>query len=369
MTSRLKAFALAAAMLAASRAVSPSAGGLKDAARAEEPVSGSGGHAVILQYHFFGEEYPPSTSVSIERFEDHLDAIEKADCRVWPLKKIVQRLREGDPLPDPCVAITIDDAYNSVYTGAFPLLRERGWPATVFVPTAAVDGGMGGYMSWDRIREMQREGIDFASHGHGHIYMLRRLEGESARAWEARIRKDIEVSLDRLESELGERPELFAYPYGEYNSRLKEIVEGMGLVGFGQHSGPVWQGSDFGALPRFPVSGPYSELGSFVTKLKSLPLPVKEAIPGNPGIESGDPPPVLRLKLATGDFTAESLACFVSGQGRVDIEWIDRQGLVLEAAAEKPLPEGRSRYNFTAVSREGGRYYWYSHPWFVYSKK
>jgi len=290
MPSELKAFALAAAVLAAAFAVSLSANGPEEEPGAKDP--GPGAHAVILQYHFFGEEHPPSTSVSIQRFKEHLDAIEETGCRVLPLKRIVSHLRAGKDLPDPCVAITIDDAYSSVYTGAFPLLKKREWPATVFVPTASVDGGMGGYMSWDQIRGMREAGIDFASHGHRHIYMLRRMEGESGRDWEARIRKDIEVSLDRLEAELGERPELFAYPYGEYNSRLKEIVKEMGLVGFGQHSGPVWPGSDFAALPRFPVSGPYSELGSFITKLRSLPLPVVEASPENPELGSGDPPPV-----------------------------------------------------------------------------
>lgn len=328
------------------------------------PVYG-GPHAVVLQYHFFGDGYPASTSVTVERFREHLELIRKTGCEVRPLREIVQKIRDGKPLPDPCVAITIDDAYSSVYDNAFPVLKEYGWPATVFVPTDAVDRGMGGYMSWDQIREMASGGMGFESHGHRHIYMVRKLDGEADSAWKKRIRADIEMSLDRLESELGERPRIFAYPYGEYDEKVKDIVEELGLAAFGQHSGPVWMGSDFAALPRFPVSGVYSEPGQFMVKLKSLPLPVVSARPAGPLLASGDPPPVLRLEIAPGDWVKGTLSCFVSGQGRADVKWVDRERGMVEAGAKGPLPVGRSRYNFTAASKSGGRYYWYSHPWIV----
>ena len=52
-----------------------------------------------------------------------------------PLQELVDALRAGQPLPDRTAAITFDDGYISIYDTAWPLLRARGWPFTVFVNT------------------------------------------------------------------------------------------------------------------------------------------------------------------------------------------------------------------------------------------
>ncbi|MBD3180557.1 MAG: polysaccharide deacetylase family protein [Candidatus Latescibacteria bacterium] len=321
------------------------------------------GHAVILQYHFFGDEHPPSTTVTLERFRRHLNIIKETGCRVWPLGRVAKHLRSGRELPDSCVAISIDDAYISVYNRALPILEEFGYPATLFIPTAAVDQRLPGYMSWEQIRKAEKRGIEPASHGHSHHYMLRRREGESDSEWERNVRDDIMTSLRRLGEELNTEVFMFAYPYGEYDIRLKKIVEELGVIAFGQQSGPAGKWSDFHALPRFPVSGPYSDPESFRIKIHSLPLPVESARPEDPLIPDSVQSPSLRLDLAEGAYSKSTLACFVSGQGRTDVEWVDRDEGILRVRAKSPLPVGRSRYNFTARHREMNRYFWYSHPW------
>lgn len=321
------------------------------------------GHAVILQYHFFGDEHPPSTTVSMDIFRRHLEIIRETGCNVWPLGKVAGYLREGRELPDMCVAISIDDAYRSAYTRALPMLEDFGYPAALFIPAGAVDSGLSGYMSWDQIRDAMKRGIEPASHGYRHGYMIRRLEGESEREWEKRIKGDILLSLKRLKEELNTGIDLFAYPYGEYNNRLKEMVVELGLTAFGQQSGPAGTGSDFAALPRFPVSGIFSDPESFRIKLTSLPLPVESAVPDSPVIGPDDEPPALRLELGEGDYIISTLACYVSGQGRTEVEWIDRKKRLLRVKAEKPLPAGRSRYNFTVRHSRENRYFWYSHLW------
>ncbi len=328
------------------------------------PLSGrAADHAVILQYHHFGSDTPVSTSVTLEQFDGHLTYLEENGYNVWSLEKIVSYLLEGRPLPDRCVAITVDDAYISVYGEAFPRLRARGWPFTVFVPTGAVDRGSTAYMDWDEMREMQECGVSFAGHGHTHGYLVRRSPGETEAEWDERVRKDILLSLDRLEEELGRRSRLFAYPYGEYDDALKAVVLDLGLVGLGQHSGPVWAGSDFGALPRFPMAARYAEMGPFITKIRSLPLPVVRAQPDDPLLPPGVTRPLLRIELGPGDYQTGSIACYVSGQGAVPVRWVDRDRRILEVSAAEPLPPGRSRYNLTAPEGDGTRYYWYSHLW------
>ncbi len=327
-----------------------------------QPVHASD-HAVILQYHHFGEDTPPSTSVTPSQFDDHLKYLYNHGFSVWPLDSIVTYIRDGRDLPERCVAITIDDAYVSVYKKAYPRLKERGWPFTVFVATEGVDLGYSAYMTWDQMQEMSSHGASFSSHGHTHGHMIMRLEAETETAWRTRVENDISTSLRRLEEMLGSRSKLFAYPYGEYDNRLKETSLRMGLVCFGQQSGAVWAGSDFGCLPRFAISSRFALMENFILRVNSLPLPVISTEPDDPLLPVGVTKPVLRLKISDGDYIHGSIACYASGQGRIDFKWVDPKRGLVEVVARSPLPYGRSRYNITALHIDGNRYYWYSHPW------
>ena len=90
-------------------------------------------YAVILMYHRFGENDYPSTNIRLEQFDAHLKTLASSDYNVMALADIIDRLQDGQPLPERTVAITIDDAYLSVYTEAWPRLQAYGFPATVFV--------------------------------------------------------------------------------------------------------------------------------------------------------------------------------------------------------------------------------------------
>ena len=325
-------------------------------------VSLSAEHAVVLQYHHFGDNTPPVTSVTLEQFDRHLKYLSENEYNVWPLEKIVAYLKDNKELPDRCVAITIDDAYVSVYKEAFPRLKVYGFPFTVFVPTEGVEKGIKSYLTWSQMREMQEAGAVFASHSHSHDYLNRRLPGESEDAWINRVINDIKKSLDLLKEKLGSESKLFAYPYGEYNIALKQIIRSLHLTGIGQHSGAIRHGSDFAELTRFPMAAGYAEMGQFVTKLRSLPLPAISAIPYGPVLPQGKLRPVLRLTLAPGDYLPDSLACYCGGQG-INVRWLDRDEGIVEITTNKDLPKGRSRYNCTARHKKENRYFWYSHLW------
>ena len=320
-------------------------------------------HAVVFMYHKFGEDRYPSTNVTLEQFTTHLDYLENNGFKVWPLARVVKHLREGTPLPDKTVAITIDDAYLSVYENAWPLLKERGWPFTVFVPTGAVDKGYQGYMSWDQMREMARGGATFASHSVSHGYLMNRKAGETRDEWRERMRREITESAARIEEEIGSAEKFFAYPFGEFDRDLAILVAELGFVGFGQQSGAVGPYSDPRAYPRYPIAEAYAAIEDFDVKAKSLALPVRSVRPWDP--VTTDTRPALEAELADSGARLDRLSCFVSSQGRVRVEWLDRSERRFRVRPPEPLGTGRSRYNCTAPSSEGGRYYWYSHPWLV----
>ncbi|MFQ5328438.1 MAG: polysaccharide deacetylase family protein [Thermodesulfobacteriota bacterium] len=323
-------------------------------------------HAVIFMYHRFGEERYPATNIRLNQFEAHLNHLDEGGYRVWPLKRIVTHLREGRTIPDRTVAITIDDAFKSVYTRAYPLLKAHGFPFTVFVATNPIDQLFPSMMTWGQMREMKKGGADFANHGTSHGHLAQPDKGESRKAWRERIKGEISTAERRLEAELGSAPKLFAYPYGEYDLRLAKIVEELGYAGFGQHSGPVGSHSDLRAAPRFPMAEAYAALRKFSMKAATLPLPVVTEEPWNP-LLTGRSRPLLHLTLekGEGDVNLRQLTCYVSGQGRGEIVWVDRDEKIFTVQATAPLGKGRSRYNCTAPSNSSGRYYWYSHPWLL----
>ena len=320
-------------------------------------------HGVAFMYHRFGEDRFPSTSVRLEQFEAHLEFLAENDFQVWPVSRILQHVERGEALPERTVAITIDDAYLSVYTEAYPRLKARGWPFTVFVASDSVDRALQGFMSWEHMREMKRHGASFANHSATHDYLVRRQPGEDEQQWLARVRADIERGEQRLRAELGPGPALFAYPYGEYNTALAELVAELGYTAFGQHSGVLSRYADKRALPRFPVNEDYGAPQDFAAKARMRALPVVRYTPWDP-VLSADRQPVLTVELAPTDLLREELTCYVSGQGRVDVTWLDQDRIRFTVQAPKALPTGRSRYNCTAPDRQR-RFYWFSHQWVV----
>ena len=254
-------------------------------------------HAVILMYHHFGDDTPPSTSVSLAQFDAHLAYLGDNGYRIWPLEKIVAHLRDRKPLPDKVVAITVDDAYISVYREAWPRLRARGWPFTVFVATDPVDQGLQAMMSWAQMREMAAAEVSFANHSRAHDHLVRRRPGETGTEWRSRVREDLQHAQLRLQAELGSAPALFAYPYGEYDSALRALVGELGYTAFGQQSGPASRYSDPLALPRFPMAVAFADLDDVRDKLQSRPLPVLRAEPDDPVLSPDNTRPVLAVTL------------------------------------------------------------------------
>ena len=323
--------------------------------------------AVILQYEQIGErigdEAGPASGVTPAQFEQHLAYLEAAGYSVWPVEKIVAHLQTGIPLPERCVAITFDGAHTSVYDVAYPALRKRGWPFSVFLGTEKVDLYIPGTLTWEQMRVMRSDGVKFGTQGHSGAHLIRRSRGESEEDWRARVQEDISYCRGRAFEQLSQTTTFFAYPYGEYDPALREVVLGFRFTGLGKQPGAVWSGSDFGALPRCVMTGASATPEEFARRVASRPLPVSAAEPADPVLGADETRPVLRLTLDPGDYAPETLTAFVQQPGDLELRWIDRERGILELQARDPLPIGRSLYNLSAPAATGGRESLYSHLW------
>ena len=315
-------------------------------AAAAAPPADNG--AVILMYHRFGENAFPSTNIRIEQFEAHIRELTSGRFTVLPLPEIVRALADDTPLPERAVAITVDDAFRSVYTEAWPRLRAAGLPFTIFVATAPLDEKRPGYMSWDELREMAASGIvTVGNHSvhHGHMAALP----------DAEARAEIAQAAARFERELGSRPSLFAYPYGEYGRALRDAAAEAGFdAAFGQHSGAVARGADRYALPRYALNETYGEAERFRLVVNSLPLPVRDVTPADPLIRAGGNPPLYGFTVAEDIARLDAINCFTSGN-EITIERLgDRR---IEVRLARPYAPGRARINCT-VPGPDGRWRW-----------
>lgn len=329
--------------------------------------------AVVLQYHHVSDHTPASTSTSPERFAMHMDHLAENGFRIVSLQSLVDAMRQGRPLADKVAAITFDDGYISIFETAYPILKEKGWPFTVFINTEPHDRQQSLFMSWDQLRELHENGATIANHTVAHPYLLLREPGQDDDQWRAWVSEEIMTAQRRIEQEIGETVKLLAYPYGEFNQEILGIAGSLGYAAFGQHSGPLGPYSDLRALPRFPFGGVYGDRDDFATKVNSLPMPLAEGVDSivwntdgghvldDIVLDTPDARPVLALRF-TDNFDPAGLNCFATGQGRIPLvvgkPWVYAQ-------AEKPLGKGRSRYNCTASSGQPGRFYWFSQLWII----
>ena len=317
--------------------------------------------AVVFMYHRFDDERYPSTNIKLEQFEKHLEYIEKNNFNVWPLSKIIRYILEGKKLPQKTVALTIDDAYISTYMEAYPRLKAQKYPFTVFVSTNAVDTKSKNYMSWNQMREMSRDGAEFANHSLTHDYLLL-YKSETKEKWENRVRAEIQKAQKRLHQELGsttnENPKLFSYPFGEYNENVTSLLKELGYVGITQTSGVLSSESDLRTIPRFAMAEAFGDIEDFTLKINTLPLPIESISPSEPVITSNNPP-LLHLKLKR---AIKNLKCYTADGKSIDMKWISEKELQIQA--KQPLKAPRDRYTCTAPTKEG-RWYWHSNLWII----
>lgn len=319
-------------------------------------ISANERSAVVLMYHRFGEDRYPSTNIRLEQFDAHIEELVAGGYTVLPLSQIIERLKAREPLPPQTVAITVDDAYKSVFTEGWPRLKAAGLPMTLFVATDPVDSGSSNYMNWDEIRQLQAEGVEIAHHTASHLHMIDAgIETSLA---------DIARASARFEAELGSVPALFAYPYGEYSPELRDEVAALGFdAAVGQYSGPAAQWSDPFALPRFPVNERYGGMDRFRLIARTLALPVDDMTPSAVVLTEDRNPPVFGFSVDRTVRGLGALACYPSHLGRA-ADLVRLESYRIEVRFDEAFPKGRNRINCT-MPAGGGRWYWLGRFFYV----
>ncbi len=192
---------------------------------------------IVLMYHRVNDSLPANDLVvPVEVFRRQMRYL-KEHCEVIDTKELIQGFNvstfqgiKGAPkTKKPAVVITFDDGYRDNYLNAYPILKELGLPATIFLITGMIgtDKKRPRYdkmpspdmMNWQEVDEMVNHGISFGPHTKSHPHLSQLSYAEQ--------RKEIEDSVN----DLGRRvtSKIFCYPYGDYNRDTLKILRELGI--------------------------------------------------------------------------------------------------------------------------------------------
>ncbi len=184
----------------------------------------------ILTYHRFvpGDRKCDLLSVSATSFRSQLQYLRDNGFTVISFADFADFVEGKAPIPRKPVILSMDDGYKSVYQVAYPVLKEFGYKATVFVYTEFI--GAPAALNWAEMKEMVASGlIDIQPHSKTHSDLTVRQPGESTAAYRERIRDEVRDPTRAIRAHLDIPIHTFAFPYGAENDVLLEALEAEGF--------------------------------------------------------------------------------------------------------------------------------------------
>jgi len=180
----------------------------------------------ILCYHRFGGRASKLT-VAPAAFAAQMSYLARNGYHVVPMARLDEFLAGRAALPAKSVVITIDDGYRSTFDVAFPILRQHGFPATVYLYSDFV--GAGDALTWAQMKEMTASGlIDIQPHSKTHANLTLRLPDETEARYRDRVRREVETPSALIKERLSLPSTSFAYPYGDVNEIVVDLLARQG---------------------------------------------------------------------------------------------------------------------------------------------
>ncbi len=223
----------------------------------------------VLMYHRVVEGHTPLPDerefcIEAKIFRNHLRILEKMGFTTITFEDY-HLYQEGKlNLPKKPIILTFDDGYRDTYEIAYPLLKEFGMRAVVFVlgdPNVRMNDWDSGYeitpaplMTPAQIFELHAAGFEIGSHSLTHP-RLTQIPREQA--WEEVMRSRM-----LLEILINAPVRTFSYPYGLVDDTARRLVREAGyLFGCGVYSGPASFGADLFDIRRISPSVDILPLG------------------------------------------------------------------------------------------------------------
>lgn len=176
----------------------------------------------VLMYHMIGDEQGNAAIMTEANLRIQMNYLRDHGYHPITMQELYDYVTKGAPLPEKPVCITFDDGYLDSYTIVYPLMKEYGFPWTLFLITDDV-GKPYNRMTWDQLKEMANShAVTIASHTLSHP----KLHNLASRAEKE---KEIVDANKALKYQLGIDNVWLAYPYGDYDDEVIDICKKAGI--------------------------------------------------------------------------------------------------------------------------------------------
>lgn len=176
----------------------------------------------ILMYHMIGDMKNNSAVMTEDNLRIQMQYLKDHGYHPITMQELYDYVTKGEKLPSKPVCITFDDGYLDSYTIVYPMMKEFGYPWTLFLITDDV-GKSYNRMTWEQLKEMAGSGaVTIANHtlSHPKLHNL-----------PTRAEKENEIigANKALKYHLGIDNLWFAYPYGDYDDEVIDICKKAGI--------------------------------------------------------------------------------------------------------------------------------------------
>jgi peptidoglycan/xylan/chitin deacetylase (PgdA/CDA1 family) len=281
---------LTASLLRAEESVAPAP---PQAPPVETPDDGV--RVAILGYHDFSETEPETAMrIRTTKFRMQMEAIRQLGITVISLDDFIAWKKGERSIPEKSAMITLDDGWKSVYTDAFPILREFGYPFTLYLYKNYVDGGSKALTS-AMIREMVAAGATIGSHSVSHPYpaTVKSFMKKGPEAYDAYLRKEMGESKRFLQSRFKKNAGTYAYPGGFHTEEMFALGKEFGYSHmFTVIPGKVTRSTADDTVPRYMILGNYDKIFEFATTFRDSHNPGAQPAGSIVGMIQTTPHPV-----------------------------------------------------------------------------
>ena len=237
------------------------------------PVKDDGVRVAVLGYHDFSETVPETEMlIRTSKFRTQMESIKNLGLPVISMADFQAWKRGEKEVADKSIVITIDDGWKTVYTEAYPVLKEFGYPFTIFLYKNYVDGG-GKALTTPMIKEMMENGATIGSHSVSHPYpgTVKSHRRKGPEDFDKFLRNEFGESKRFLEEKFETTISTFAYPGGFHTEEMFPLAKELGYQQlFTVLPGKVRRSNDDMMLPRYIILGTHDRIFDLATSFNNL---------------------------------------------------------------------------------------------------